>query len=352
MPVKYIKKSSQFGIIIFLPVFLLLIVWAQLTGQVQAQEEPYGTGNIVSNGNFESGFYPVAELGFEPDEIGNIPIDWNWYRSEAYGKYTIYNNEGFGLICPDDIDTPLAGRKDSLSFHMQSTDQPDARLGVYQTIDVAPGQDYLFSISGTIQVQRGGSSPDINHRVQLAFDHTGGVDWRAIPDEQWTNLPWPEDELEFDVSGPYDPDLATVRDYLSIVRASSDKVTIFITGWRRWPNWRTAIFTFDCVSLVPLNRVDVPAIVPQLSQQSTSDIDQALEAAARLQSEAALTATEAAVAPATESEAAPATEPAVIPPSGGILETKGNAILIVIISVVVISGLVGAGIWNIQRQKK
>ena len=61
---------------------------------------------------------------------------------------------------------------------------------------------------------------------------------------------------------------------------------------------------------------------------------------------------EAASIRATPPAAAPPPQPAEIPDSGGILETKDNTVLIVIVSVVVIAGLVGAGIWNIQRQKR
>lgn len=305
--------------------------------------------NLIFNGNFEFGFYQVPELGFEPPDVGNVPHNWNWFKSQAYGKYTISNNEGFGIICRDDVNTNTRGRN-SLSMHMQSTDQPDARLGIYQTINVVPGQDYLFSISGTIQVQPGGSSPDKNHRVQVYLDETGNTDWQAIPNEDWTSLPWPEEELEFEVSGPDDPDIADIHDYYSIVTPESNKMTIFLQGWRRWPNWRTAIFTLDCISLVPLGNVDVGALVPSLSEQSTTEVDKALEAAV-VQPGTSATEAEPAVVSGEEVEAEPA-ETTVIPPSGGILDSKENWLLLALSSIVVIVGLIGAGVWNLQRRKR
>lgn len=306
--------------------------------------------NLITNGNFEFGFYQVPELGFEPPDVGNVPQDWNWFKSSAYGKYNISNNEGFGLVCRDDTSQSERG-KNSLSFHMQSTDQPDARLGVYQKVNVVPGQDYLFSISGTIQVQAGGSSPDQNHWVEIYLDQTGNTNWQAIPNEDWTLVRWPEEELEFKTSGEEDPDIARIFDYYDVVTAESNTMTVFIQGWRRWPNWRTGIFTFDCVSLVPLGNINVGALVPDLSDQSTTEVDEALEAS-MTSSSGSSTAAEPAVSSSTGADSASASETTIIPSSGGILNSQENWLLITVTSIVVIIGLVGAGIWNIQRKKR
>ena len=44
--------------------------------------------------------------------------------------------------------------------------------------------------------------------------------------------------------------------------------------------------------------------------------------------------------------------PSTIPDSGGILDTTEHTLLIVLASLVVIIGLLAAGIWNIQRRKR
>jgi hypothetical protein len=202
----------------------------------------------------------------------------------------------------------------------------------------------MFSISGTIQVQEDGSSPDINNRVELFFDHTGNTDWRAIPHEKWTRVPFREQVLEFELSGPDDPDLAIPESYYKVVKAQSDKLTIFLTAWRRWPNWRTSVFTFDCVSLVPLSQVNVPPIVPELAGLSVTTVDKALEGGR----------TSPSGEPAVLSEPAPGGQPAgqppIIPGAGGVPEKK-NSFWITLVSIVVLSGLVVAGIWNARRHK-
>jgi hypothetical protein len=374
MRVQKIRKSGQIGLVLILSLFLLAILAlsAQLAGQAHAHppqgvtpqptptQFPRGK-NLLFNGNFEFGYYPMPELGFEVDEIGNIPHKWGWYKSNTYGKFDIDNNEGFRLICSEDEELKTSSLN-ALAVYMQSTDQADARLGIYQTVDVVPGKDYLFSISGTIQVQPGAGSPDINHHAQIAFDHTGGTDWTAIPFEEWVSIPWSRQDLEFKLSGPEDPDLATVESYYTIVQARSNKMTVFVGTWRRWANWRSAVFTFDCVYLVPLDQIDPYTLTLQLAEYSAPDVDQLLESSVIKVQQPAVTSTIVPVAtpaaavpaatPATAPPTAPPAQPVEIPDSGGILETKDNTLLIVIVSIVVISGLVGAGIWNIQRQKR
>jgi hypothetical protein len=108
------------------------------------------------------------------------------------------------------------------------------------------------------------------------------------------------------------------------------------------------------VSLVPLNTVNVGNLVPQLSELSVTTVDKALAAGAAVPSGAAPPAAEPAVVPPEPEEStipAPAEESVIIPPSGGVLEPTGNALLIGAASVILILGLVGAGIWNARRQK-
>jgi hypothetical protein len=381
MRVQNINKLGQIGSVIILAILLLLAFSLLVPPTESAYARGKGTpalvpteiprgDNLLFNGSAEYGFYPVPELGFEAEDIGNIPHYWSWFKSNTYGKYNIDNNTDTQLMCPDD-DILGTTSKNAFGIYIQASDQADARLGFYQTVDVVPGKDYVFSISGTIQVQDGASSPDINNNVILAFDHTGGSNWTAIPIEAWNLVPWREQEYEFKLSSPEDPDLAEVEEYYTIVTARSDKMTVFIGAWRRWANWRTSVVTFDCISLIPLDKLDRVALAPILSKYSTTDVDIDLRSTPAPQPDTAPTAQPASAsdsgteqeqtqptststptpAPAPTEEPEPS-EPAEIPDSGGILETKDNWLLMVIVSVIVISGLMGAGIWNIRRNRQ
>lgn len=320
-------------------------------------EEIPGSNNLIANGNFEYGYYQVPELGFEPPHEGNVPKGWGWFAAPVYGKVTIENNERFGLICKDDLgleqaveelddgggifgpvpDAPLRTPNNSLSFHIQSADENDMRLGVYQTVEVVPGRDYRFSMSGTIQVQSGGGTlqpndPEVpreaqNHTIEVSFDQSGGTDWANVPLHDRHNVQFKEEKLEFKVSED-DEDIAIIQDYQTIIKPKSNKVTIFITGWRKWANWRTAIFTIDCISL--------EQVVPD--NTGPAPINDGAEPVAISQP---------AVSPPANAES---TQAQIIPPSGGILEKAGNSFLFVSVAVVTVLGLIGAGIWNMRRQ--
>lgn len=249
------------------------------------------SNNLIKNGNFEFGFYQVPQLGFEIPDVGNVPHSWQWYRNPAYGKYNINNNQTLGLICADDLTAetqalleqrqaqdnegfgPIPGGasapepNNAAVFQIQSSDQQDARMGIYQVVNVVPGQTYRFSMSGTIQIQLGASTlqPDDpeapreaqNHTVELFFDHRGGTDWKAIPQEEKIILPWKEDDVLF----RYDDDedegkgVSEIEEFETLVTARSNRLTIFIGAWRKWANWRSGYVTVDCVSLVPGNRL-------------------------------------------------------------------------------------------------
>ncbi|MCB0162854.1 MAG: hypothetical protein KDI79_01420 [Anaerolineae bacterium] len=309
---------------------------------------PPPPSNLIINGNFEAGFYAVPELGFEPPDIGNVPKGWFWYRNQAYGKYTIFNNQSLGLECPYASDAPPAPVVDdpvfgpipgvtnesttsALGFQIQSSDQQDARLGVYQVIDgLTPGQTYRFSMSGTLQIQSGATTlqpedpkaPEEaqNHTIELYFDQTGNTDWKAIPHEKWTIIEWPEEKLEFKVSEDNE-DLADIQSYQTFFTAQSSKMTIFITFWRKWANWRTGIASLDCVALQPAT----PQMIQAAEKRRANFVDlsggtanvQPAAAGQRLDSELPVTGDESQLQPETapaQTESSPANQSAIEPP--------------------------------------
>lgn len=275
--------------------------------------------NLVQNGNFEFGFYNVGwpALGFEPGQSGAVPQEWGWYKSKTYGKVRIFDNQNLGIACdeslfgqPPERTIPVDDARfgyipglvirntniSALGLEMQSTDEQDMRLGVYQTVEVRPGVTYRFSLRGTLQIQSGATTlqpddpraprEDQNHTIELYFDHTGNTDWKAIPHPQWTQIEFEEQKLEFKVSED-EEDLAEVQDYVSFVTAQSNKMTIFLTLWRKWANWRTGIASLDCIALTPATPADLRAAedrrrnVIDLSQSAVAPATGAQPAAAQ-----------------------------------------------------------------------
>jgi hypothetical protein len=310
-------------------------------------------------------------LALNPSKLEISPTIGAGIKNGAYGKVTINSNQGFGIICADDVglaqtlDTGIPDPDDAIfgpvpgvgafqrpnnsaSMYMQSTDTQDMRLGIYQTVNVVPGRDYRFSMSGTIEVQPGATTLqtddpddpifDQNHAIEISFDTRGGTNWQAIPLEKRHVVEFKEEDLEFNRSSVNDPDLATIQSFETVVRARTDKLTIFITAWRKWANWRSARFTVDCIALKPLQTSTVAA--SPVAQPTTPAVGAGAEPVAITQ-------------PAeqeSQTSGAPATEVQIIPPSGGILDKGSGSLLVIGLSVVLVGGLIGAGIWNIRRR--
>jgi hypothetical protein len=364
------SKLSKIGISIIGPLLLLVGLAGPAAAQSPVQEGS-SSANMLLNGNFEFGFYWVDELGFEPPDSGWVPNDWRWFKNEVHGKYNIYNNEGFGLLCSDDINQNVTG-KNSLSLHMQSTDQRHAKLGVYTNLfGLTPGASYLFSISGTIQSQPGVHG----NTVEVAFDFSDNGSWRKIPEEDWTVLPLKEFDLEFEISGPDDPDLAQIQAYYQVFQAKGERMTLFLVAHRDLPNHRTTIFTLDCVSVVPLSadNVNVHQIMPDLINLNTTVVDDVLEGVptgveVKLLPTAIPGEPESAplILPSSSSGQTPDTIPTtgdiqsqeaaapakvvIVPPSGGVLDKEDNALLLIIAALIVVGGLVARGIWSLHRR--
>ncbi|MDM8520063.1 hypothetical protein QUF64_08450 [Anaerolineales bacterium HSG6] len=399
-----VLKTSREVMSLMLLSLLLILLMMLLSQPVLAQEEADdeaetdevtyqeddgpGAYNEIANGNFEFGFYGIPWIGFEAGDWSGVPVDWGWFKNnEAYGKYRIYDNREFGLICLDDLNQTESS-KTSLSLHMQSTDDIEARLGVYQTLDVVPGLEYVFAISGTIQSQKGQGRIKRNNRVELFFDESGHEDWDQIPKDDWITLPWPEEELEYKVSGENDPDLATIYGYLTAIKPQTNRLTVFVSGYRELPNFRATRFTVDCISLIPVAQLDTFAYAEALSNFSATSVDYTLDAdkldelPAEIFAESAEIKTETITTQPTSVPAGPAyeivsasvvgvvppkadgdstvqTSPSdtdssttiIIPDSGGVPDSSARTILVMIFASLVVIGLVGAGIWNIRREE-
>lgn len=226
-------------------------------GQPQNAQLYYADKNMLLNGNFEFGFYGIPYMGAEllefPTEgapliypqVSRAPNSWDWFKNDqAAGRYQMVDRSAETSIigvCPDDVAPSLS----SLVLFMQATDQPNARLGIYQTVDVTPGQDYYFSILGLILTEPALVSPSPTHSIQIAFVHYETDDWRSVPEEDWISIKWPEQRPSF--AGQTFP----VENYLATLTAERDKMTVFVSFVRTLPNHRSSIVYLDCLGLYP-----------------------------------------------------------------------------------------------------
>ncbi|MCB0197915.1 MAG: hypothetical protein KDJ65_38575, partial [Anaerolineae bacterium] len=92
--------------------------------------------------------------------------------------------------------------------------------------------------------------------------------WRAIPHKNWTQIEFKEQKLEFKVSEDND-DISVIQDYTTFFTAESNQVTIFVTFWRKWANWRTGIGSVDCLALMPAT----PQMIQAAQKPRTNFVD-------------------------------------------------------------------------------
>ena len=126
-------------------------------------------------------------------------------------------------------------------------------MGIYQTVDVVPGQTYRLTIHGLVRSTEGSTSASsYGYRLQWAVDLSGGTDWQKVGGGAagaWQELNWKE-------SPRLEP--GAMETFATDITATSNKLTLFIRAWKKWGNpGEEGDYNVDGISLVP-----VPAATP------------------------------------------------------------------------------------------
>jgi hypothetical protein len=176
--------------------------------------------NVLRNGDFEE--------GFKPNELGKY---WEGFNngSAAFS----YHIDDWPLVVPQGENAQL--------IEIKNAQMPDRYLGIYQTADVIPGEDYAFSMQGLVRTNTGDvEKTSYGYRLEVGFDLSGGQDWQDV--EDWIELPWDEqlriqDSFRFDV-------------YTTTLTAESEELTVFIRAWKKWADSGEGDYDVDDIQLV------------------------------------------------------------------------------------------------------
>ncbi len=261
---------------------LLLLIGLLLMPLPAFSQEGATRQNLLLNGGFEEGFQGEFGVGYSWGGFsnGNSVVGWN---DETWGK-AVFDGDHAQMI------------------EIKEAVELNRYAGIYQTIAVVPGQQYKLTISGLIRSEEGDiEKSDYGYRLQYAVDHNGGNAWELLSHDAWLELPWDEQPLYEPLNGSYRFDT-----FETTITATSDSLTLFVRGWKKWLNNGSGIFDLDEISFVgPAPGAEVaPAI-----QAAAGDT-----AAPALNVE---TAPPAAANPPALTEAAPQSEaisqPAVVP---------------------------------------
>ncbi len=182
-------------------------------------------GNLLRNGDFEEGFTYVPDCGMVAD-------GWQCFTSGGAADYSFYDDQWARVV--------KSGKHSQLiEIHTKRKwGEPDRVAGIYQVVDVVPGQTYVLTVYGLIRAND--SDPDPwRYQVEWAYDPNGGTDWTQV---SWHEFPW----------NRYDPRTNPGKFLKGSVKikAVGSKLTVFLRARMKWGVWfRQVDVNLDHLSL-------------------------------------------------------------------------------------------------------
>lgn len=220
--------------------------------------------DLIVNGGFEGGFQEEFGVGYGWGGFsnGNAVVGWNF---DDWGAVVSRGNYAQRIEIKDAVEQDRYG-------------------GIYQTISVVPGQQYKLTINGLIRSEEGSvDKSDYGYRLQYAVDDTGGAAWELLDHEAWHELPWDEQPMALSSGQSYQ-----MQTFDATLTAKTDKLTIFIRGWKKWINHGAGIFDLDEISVVgPAPDGFQAPVAPQAASVSAAVVEPSVENEAPAASEPA-----------------------------------------------------------------
>src|SRR5262245_14646333 len=182
--------------------------------------------DLIVNGGFEGGFQQEYGIGYGWGGFsnGNAVIGWNF----------------------DDWTAVVPAGKYAQRIEIQEALEQDRYAGIYQTISVVPGQQYKLTLKGLIRSEEGDIAlSDYGYRLQYAIDYKGETAWELVPAADWKEMPWDEQPMADPSGGVY-----RIDTFETTITAQSERLTLFIRGWKKWINQGAGIFDIDEISFV------------------------------------------------------------------------------------------------------
>jgi hypothetical protein len=191
--------------------------------------------NLLKNDGFETGF-----------DAQGVGLEWHSFKNDAVTA--IFSGETPGPY----VQNGVKAQRITLS----GASQPNRYAGIYQQVNIAPGQVYTLTLYGQIRT----GFADVNrssygYRLQYALDHTGGNKWQDVPEKNWVELPWDEQLLD-------SPDVKFLK-YTVPITSTSSKITLFARAWNKWADPGQVQYTLDSISLVGPKPVTQEALINQ-----------------------------------------------------------------------------------------
>lgn len=186
---------------------------------------------LIVNGNFEAGFVNGVGVGWTPFATADVHAGW----ADDTWPAVVYE-----------------GQHAQLMF-LKEGQWRDRFVGIWQSVAVVPNAQYELSLRGLVRSDHGSvEKSNYGYRLQYGIDYQGGTDWQS-PWIAWVELPWDEQPRD----NPPTPSGYRFESYSTIITAQTERLTLFIRGWQKWPGVWAGNYDVDAVSLVP--RTEPPA---------------------------------------------------------------------------------------------
>ncbi|NJN93081.1 MAG: hypothetical protein HC875_02800 [Anaerolineales bacterium] len=193
------------------------------------QQQPVEVKNLLKNGDFEAGF----------DQRG-AALEWEPFRNDGF--QAIYANETFPYI---------ESGSNAQRVTIVGATQYSRYAGIYQQVEVVPGQVYTLTLHGQIRSVVGDvNQSSFGYRMQYAISQTGLKNWANVPEAEWVELPWDEQPINASVTKFYS--------YTTTIEPAAARITLFVRGWNKWPDQSEGQYTFDSFSLVGPSTAPAP----------------------------------------------------------------------------------------------
>ena len=162
---------------------------------------------LIENGDFSAGF----------DEGTGVGLEWNNFKT----------NGAVISFSPETAEPFIHSDGAAQRISVEGAFQTNQYAGLYQTVEVVPGETYTVTIHGQIRSGHG----DVNqsgygYRVQYAVDHQGGENWQTLTQTAWVEMPWGEELLNSSE--------VNFSEFSEQITAESDELTLFVRTWNKW----------------------------------------------------------------------------------------------------------------------
>jgi len=195
--------------------------------------------NVIVNGGFEEGFLEGQGVGKGWGRFQNGNVFAGWY-DDTWSK-VVYEGGHAQLL------------------ELRAASEPNRYVGIFQTVQVMPNAEYVLTLHGLVRSDPGSpQASNYGYRMQYGIDYKGGTNWES-KDIQWVELMWDEQPRQ----DPTGANQYRMETYTTTVKAQTDKLTLYIRGWKKWADLLEGNYDIDGVSLVGLPGASVsPTATP------------------------------------------------------------------------------------------